>query len=186
MCFDPGMDDQQTQVIEADERARPGRIARLKWLHAQAPLESYPVPALAQEYFEEARFCWYLGAFIASILMVQLAFEELLRSHYRVARGVGGSLDSGKSVDSAGFAELIRQGRRDDLLSPSEVHDLSSLRKSRNPYVHTKDVGGTGPSFFDQTIKISASELVGLGVEQEAKEAIELLTTFFPRLCMRV
>jgi len=185
MCMDPVMDNLQAQVIEADERARPGRIVRLKWLRAEAPLESYPVPALAQEYFEEARLCWYVGAFVASILMVQLAFEELLRSHYRVARGVGGDLAPRKSVDSAGFADLIEHAKRDGLLSSSEVRDLTLLRKSRNPYVHTKGVGGKGPSFLDQSMKTSAPELTGLGVEQEAKEAIKLLTTSFVRLCIR-
>lgn len=180
------MDDLRTKVVESDERARAGRITRLEWLQSGDSLQNYPVPALAHEYFEEARLCWYVGAFISTILMVQLAFEEFLRSQCRVARGVGGKLDSGKSVDLAGFAELIQQGRKDDFLSISEANELSALRKSRNPYVHTKDVGGKGPSFFDLTIRISAPELVGVGVEDEARNAIKLLTTLFPTLCIRM
>lgn len=180
------MDDLKAQVVEADERARVGRIARLGWLQSGTSLQSYPVPALAHEYFEEARLCWYVGAFISTILMVQLAFEELLRSHYRVVRGVGGKLDSGKRVDSAGFAELIKQGSRDTFLSTAEAGDLSALRRCRNPYVHTRDVEGKGPSFFDLTVRISAPELAGVGVEDEARKAIKLLTTLFPTLCLRM
>jgi hypothetical protein len=182
------MDDLNAQVVEADKRARAGRIARLEWLQPETPLQSYPVPSLAHEYFEEARLCWYVGAFVATILLVQLAFEELLRSHYRVARGVGGKLDSRKSVNSVGFAELIQQGKGDGLLSPSEADGLSSLRRCRNPYIHTKDVGGKRkqPTFLDQTLKISGRELGGLGVEDEAREAMKLLTKLFPTLCMRM
>lgn len=185
-CNVSNMDDLEAEVVEADERARAGRIARLEWLQLGASRQYYPVPALAREYFLEARLCWYVGAFISTILMVQLAFEEFLRSQYRVARGVGGKLDSGTSVDSAGFAELIEQERNDDFLSKSEADDLTALRKSRNPYVHAKDVGGKGTSFFELTIGISAPESVGVGVEDEARNAIKLLTTFFPALCLRM
>jgi hypothetical protein len=127
------------QVAAADERARPGRVSRLAALGDAEGVDGYPCPALAHEYFEEARLCWYVGAFVAAILMVQLAFEEFLRSQYRVAKGVGGELRSGIKVDRAGFAELIVQARSDGFLSSSEANELHALRKRRNPYVHTKD-----------------------------------------------
>lgn len=126
------MDDEiAVQVAAADARARNGRAARLKVLLSVMPVEGYPVPALAHEYFEEARLCWYVGAYVATVLMVQLAFEELLRSSYRTARGVGGRLDSGVLIDRAGFGQLIHQGRSDGFLSRLEANELASLKERR-------------------------------------------------------
>jgi hypothetical protein len=178
-------DDLDGQVAEADQRARHGRIERLKILQNDLPHEEFPVPALALAYYEEARLCWYMGAFVATVLMVQLAFEELLRSYYRVVRGVGGKLSSGVLVDRAGFGDLIKEARPDDFLTDSEARDLDSLKNCRNLYVHTKDEKQGRPSFFDQLAKIAVPELVGIGAEDEARVAVKLLITFFPTLCMR-
>ena len=94
-------------------------------------------------------------------------------------------MDSGTLVDRAGFAELIRQSRGDGFLSDSEAGELTSLRAYRNPYVHTKDTGSMGPTWFDQLIKIGAPEIVGVGADDEAHKAVTLLTRLFPLLCMR-
>jgi len=130
-----------------------------------------------------------MGAFVATILMVQLAFEEFLRSQYRTSRGVGGKVDSGIAVDKAGFADLIKQARSDDFLSDSEADELNDLREHRNPYVHVKDtdnVRNKGRTFLDQLTKIAAPDFIGVSTEDEAKKAIQLLIRLFPTLCMRM
>jgi len=104
-------------IHEQEDRSFPGRLERLRFLLSIQKQPPFPSPRLAYEYYEEARLCWYVGAFVASIVMVQLAFEELLRSHYRVAKGVGGKLDCGKKVDDAGFANLINEARNDMYIS---------------------------------------------------------------------
>jgi hypothetical protein len=48
------MQDLTPQVIEADERARAGRITRLRVLQDAHPLGGVPCDALAAMYFEEA------------------------------------------------------------------------------------------------------------------------------------
>jgi len=184
------MDDFTSQVVKADERARAGRAARLKLLQSILLVEEYPAPALAYEFFEEARLCWYVGAFVATILMVQLAFEELLRSRYRTARGVGGKLDSGVPVDDAGFAQLIEQGKNDHSLSSPEAGQLRALKDCRNLWVHAKDEGKkratkNRATWFDQLGKMVVPDLVGIGVEDEAQKAITFLTVSFPLLCKR-
>lgn len=185
------MDALDARVIAADERARPGRMSRLAVLDDVSPLLSYPGSSLAGEYLEEARLCWYAGSFVAAILMVELAFEELLRSHYRVTKGVGGALDSGVEVDRAGLAELTAAARRDALLDESEASDLNTLRRLRNPYAHTKDVTRkplrTATTFLDQTIKVAAPKVSeGTSTEDEARNAIRLLMKLFPTLCFRL
>lgn len=181
-------------IHEGDERSHNGRLERLKFLLSIQSQNEYPAPALAHEYYEEARLCWYVGAFVATIVMVQLSFEELLRSHYRVAKGVGGKLSSGKQVNNAGFYELINEAENDRYISMQEAESLHDLRKNiRNPFVHVKDieVNTNGkqsfkkPDFFTQTLKIVAPEILGSDVIDEAKGAIRLLGTVFPEISSR-
>ena len=137
-------------------------------------------------YYEEARLCWYCGAYVATILIVQLAFEEFLRSFYRAARGIGAKLDSGVAIDRAGFSDLTAQARRDNFLAASETADLVWLKDCRNPYVHTRDERVKGTNFFDQLAKIAAGNIVSVTVEDEAQRAIVLLISLFPLLCQRM
>jgi len=182
-------------IQQGDERSYSGRKERLKILLSIEPQESFPVPALAYEYYEEARLCWYVGAFVATIVMTQLSFEELFRSHYRVAKGVNGKLNCGKRVEDAGFRELIEEAKNDGWISKEEAELLHNLRRNvRNPYVHVKDIktkdngkiDTTVPNFFTQYLKIVAPEIVGSSVEKESREAISLLVTLFPVVSRRV
>ena len=186
--------DLKQMIHEQEERSFSGRLERLRFLLSICKQCPFPSPCLAYEYYEEARLCWYAGAFVATILMVELSFEELIRSHYRLAKGVSGNLNSGKKIDDAGFADLINEARDDFYISDDEANSLHHLRKNlRNPWVHVKDVklnrdgkiNLEKPSFSLQEIKISAPELLGSGVETEAKEAIRLLITLFPEISVR-
>ena len=184
-------DDELDQLIdEANENTRSGRLERLRFLFSEEYPNRLPVEALAYEYYQEARLCWYMGAFVATIVMSQLAFEELLRSHYRVAEGVGRNLDDHIKVDEAGFKDLIKQSEADGWLHPEETALLSRIRKDfRNPYVHPHDfdVGNRllKPNFLGQLMKIVAGELVGSGAEDEARQSIRTLVTLFPTIARR-
>jgi len=178
-------------ILEGDERSYNGRFERLRFLLSIENQEPFPIPALVYEYYEEARLCWYMGAFVATIVMVQLLFEELLRSHYRVAKGIGGKLNCGKKVDQANFSDLIDEAYNDNWILEEEAKLIHNLRKNiRNPYVHVKDikVNNDGkpdrkrPNFFTQYLKIKAPEVIGCDVENEAKEAIHLLVTLLPKI----
>lgn len=181
-------------ICEGDKRSYNGRLDRLKWLITIEHQEAFPAPALAFEYYEEAILCWYVGAFVSTIIMVQLAFEELLRTQYRVAKGIGGKLSCGKKVDNAGFFNLINEAKKEGWISNYEAKSLNNLRKKiRNPFVHVNDTkiknnGKTDlkkPSFITQYLKIAAPNLIGSDVEEEAKEAIGLLVTLFPEISRR-
>ncbi len=181
-------------IHEGDERSYSGRLERLRFLLSIEDQNPFPAPALAVEYYEEARLCWYVGAFVATIVMAQLSFEELLRSHFRVAKGVDGKLNCGKKVDHASFSDLIDEAKNDKWISEEEAKLLHDLRKNvRNPYVHVKDIKVNddgepnlkGPNFLIQYLKIKAPELVGSDVGSEAKEAIQLLVTLLPEISRR-
>lgn len=155
--------------------------------------------SLAHSYFEEARVCWICGAYVSTILMTQLAFEEEMRSHYRLARGVNGRLNDCVGVDQASFFQLVQQAEIEGLISVAQAKALHRVRKIlRNPYVHTKDSEKTGgefrrqqgferkSDFFAQTIKIRAPGFETGSVVGEAQEALKVLLRYFPRISSKL
>ena len=184
-------DDELEQLVrDANERAHSGRLERLRFLFSQEDPNPATIEALAYEYYQEARLCWYMGAFVAVIVMSQLALEEMLRAHYRVEKGVHGNLNERIKVDEASFTDLIRQSEADGWLSPEEAAVLNRIRRNfRNPYVHPHDFGidneFSKPNFLRQLIKITAPQLVESGAEDEARESIKILVTLFPSISRR-
>ena len=140
--------------------------------------------------FMPARLCWYVGAFVAIIVMSQLALEEMLRAHYRRCKGVDGKLNERLRNDEAGFAGLISQAEADGWLSHEEATQLNKLRRDlRNPYVHPHDLNT--PNVFEkhnwlqQVIKTTASQLAGNSAEDEARQSIGTLAELLPRISCR-
>jgi hypothetical protein len=180
----------EARVREADDRALAGRVERLRILESVEDSAPRWVDALANEYYEEARFCWYVGAFVAATIMCQLALEELLRSKYRVAKGVNGRLDSGIPLSKAGFANLVDQAMADRLLTRDKAALLHRLRvEFRNPHMRSPDVATGGRTshtdFLRQYLKITAPELAGASVVDEARDAVTWMVTIFPEILRR-
>ncbi len=178
-------DEQITNMVEeGDSNAFEGHCHRLKYLVSIEGEWVIKAPALALEYYE-AKLCWYNGAHVATIIMAQLAFEELIRSHYRQA-AINMKLKSGKLVDVAGFSELIDEALSDEYITEDEGKKLHEIRKVSNPYVHVKDIKMKGnkqdldsPSFFTQDLKIHAPELIGIGIIDEARGVLLIMINLF-------
>lgn len=186
-------DEMHRLISEGDKQSYDGRLERLEFLFSVENRDPFPAPALAIEYYEEARLCWYVGAFVATIIMTQLTFEELLRSHYRVVKGVSGKLNCSRSINEARFYDLINEAENEGWVSHEEAKSLHMLRKNlRNPYVHVKDIkiksdknkkmDIKATSFVTQYLKIAVPGVVKSDTENEAKEAIQLLVTLFPKM----
>lgn len=158
-------------VETSNENENNGRIARLRVLVDNQTREGFFCHALAHNYFEEAKMCWYSGCYVSTIIMSQLAIEELLRSHYRnmshcFIQEEDGTMrqfppedckepvlkwanrDSMKKgyqkVDSATFMQLVEEALCDSLITHPQADKLGHLKKAlRNPYVHSEDVNGS-------------------------------------------
>jgi len=184
-------DEELEQLMRsADERAHQGRLERLRFLLSRQDPNPAPVDALVQEYFEEAWLCWYVGAFVATIVMSQLALEEMLRAHYRRWKGVDRKLNERLKVDEASFSDLISQAEADGWLSRDEASELNRMRRDlRNPYVHPHDLSTSNvfaePNWLRQLIKITASQLVERGAEDEARQSISALVELLPGISRR-
>jgi len=181
-------------ILESDKQSYNGRYERLKFLISIENKEQFSIPALVYEYYEEARLCWYVGAFVATIVMAQLSFEELFRSHYRVTKGINGKLNCGKKTTRANFYDLIDEAYNENYILEEEAKFLHNLRKNiRNPYVHVRDIEVNSdekldlkkPNFFIQYLKIKASEAMAQDVENEAKESIKNLIALLPKISGR-
>jgi len=163
------------------------KVERLRLLISNITDEYIPIPSLAFQYFEEARLCYYHGAFIATIFMVHLVFEELLRNHYRVIRGQKEKLISKNkelmNVDKASFLDLIDEAKEDNYITKEESKKLHRLRKLRNRLQHTKDVPpyriNLKGSWFAQDLRIRTQ------IDKDAEWAINLLLTTFVSICKR-
>jgi hypothetical protein len=172
------------EVIAADARARGGKKKRLEILAEAPPEQEIPAPQLARRYYEESRLCFYSGAYVAAIIMAQLAFEELLRTYYRALQG-DGCLPDGTKVADCGFADLIIRARRDKLANSRDIRHLEKLRTMRNPYVHSRQEGRKS-DHTRQTLKITFPEYVGVSTEEEARKAVTTLMEVFPRLSHKI
>jgi hypothetical protein len=172
------------EIIAADARLRGGKKKRLELLSDAPPTYEFPAPQLARRYYEESRLCFYSGAYVATIIMAQLAFEELLRTYYRAVEGEG-CLPDGSKVAECGFADLIIHARREKLASGRDVRRLEKLRMMRNPYVHSRGEGRKSDQ-TRQTLKITFPEYVGVSTEDEARKAVTTLIEVFPILSHKI
>ena len=184
--------DVERLIEVSNEREHVGRVERLRMLISVPQLQEFPCSALALAYHEEARLCWCMGAYVATIVMSQLAFEELLRAHYRAFTG---DLDRRKKLDNASFATLIVTAQGDGWILEDEAVQLHNMRRNyRNAYVHphdytnwaTQDKDSDKPNFQKQTLKIYAPELMDQGVTDEAWESIRLLVSLLPKVSRRL
>jgi hypothetical protein len=167
-------------------RARKGKLDRFRVLLHTPDL--IPAPLLAFQYFEECRLCWLSGAFVATIAMAQIAFEELLRDRYRAEKGFGGMLNPDVTVDFAGFKELIQQAEIENVITRKEAAALHRLRVMRKTYAHTKSPKEPALSAMEYVYRQAEKFVENKGkirVKEEAQRATELLLSIFPRLCCR-
>jgi len=174
-------------VKDREESKLEEKAERLRLLISNITDEYIPMSSLAFQYFEEARLCYYHGAFIATIFMVHLAFEELLRNHYRIIRGQKEKFMSKNkgliNVDEASFLDLIDEAKEDNYITKEEAKELHRPRKLRNRLQHTKDAPpyktDLKSSWFGQALRIKTQ------IEKDAEWAIGLLLTTFVAICKR-
>lgn len=91
---------------------------------------------LTQRFFEEARWCFINGQFIACVLLCQCFLESSLRS--LLAAGGQNYGVSDKWLEDAGFYELMEKARDCGIVSPSQARDCHSVRRMRVEYVHAR------------------------------------------------
>jgi len=123
-------------VEHEDAVCREGRVLRLRWLVSVTPREgiwSFPGAALSVHLFEEARYCFVYGQFLAAIAL-GMAYAERTLADWFYASGRN-------DLKRASFTGLLREARGAGWLDAEEYADLERIRKLRNPVMHFRSWG---------------------------------------------
>ncbi|HWB45881.1 MAG TPA: hypothetical protein VG900_10610 [Hyphomicrobiaceae bacterium] len=121
---------------QEDERDRQGRVSRLQWLAARAPKSDSRIfhdGMAARVLFEEARYCFVYGQFVAVILLGVAFIERSL------AARIYGAGDN--ALERAHLPTLLPIARERGWLTAEECARIDALRDKRNPLAHFRGLG---------------------------------------------
>jgi hypothetical protein len=114
-----------------DRVARRDRLARLQWLAERIPNAGIAVfhgGWVAKYLFEECRYCFVYGQFMA-VVVLGLAFIERTLAALFYAAGRD-------DLERASIFDLLREAHDRRLLSNDEFQRLDEVRMLRNPVTH--------------------------------------------------
>lgn len=119
-------------LAREDAVRREDRIQRLNWLAERMPSAEYHMyvgGVIAKFLFEEARYCFVYGQFLAVILLGLAFVEHTLAS---VLYAFYGRND----LQRAGIATLLKEAWKVSFISDEEFEALDRSRSIRNPVSH--------------------------------------------------
>ena len=123
-------------LTNEDSRCFDNRLSRLKWLANESPPADYwtfPGGLHAKSLFEEARYCFVYGQFLATTVL-GLAYIEVTLS----ALFYGAGRNDLKRV---GLSKLLAEAQSYGLVNRTEVRALERARNRRNAYAHFREPG---------------------------------------------
>ena len=138
------MNKAEKWVSREDETCQADRVERLQWLATELPHTEYltfPGGLMAKFLFEEARYCFVYGQYLAvimrqylAVIMLGMAFIErtLAAEFYAVGRN---------DLERSSISELLREARSAGWLSEVEYKAFDRARRIRNPVTHFRHPG---------------------------------------------
>ncbi len=179
------------QLISVFNEDLQGMVQRLKFLnqlelkYGNASTKDFISSIPAYWFFQEANYCYLYGNFIATIIIVQAALEQRLRSFFHASRYAD---KHGLDLNKITFFQLIEEAIKARLITKKEGASLHYLRKNiRNQYTHPKDKEVSTKLKVDNQIKehtlpqwyVLNLKIQGIFVTQntkkEAKKALKIL-----------
>jgi hypothetical protein len=118
-------------LAREDERCRSDRIARLDWLASQMPQAEYlsfRAGLVSKHLFEEARYSFVYGQFLASILL-GFAFIEITLAAWFYTAGRN-------DLERAPVSRLLSEAKDAAWLTDDEYNRIEDIRCKRNPITH--------------------------------------------------
>jgi hypothetical protein len=170
------MDDAERWLDNEDRVAREVRLERLRWLADQMPKVEwmlYGTGPISKYLFEEMRYCFAYGQYLASIVL-GLAFIEL---------SLGGTFYSAgrNDLEKAGIAALSKEALRYGWLSQDYYQAIEEMRKYRNPITHFRPPGHDdrveARAFYSRT---NAYEIIEGDARQVMETVFQLLVKMVP------
>lgn len=118
-------------IDREDKVCREGRLDRLNWVAGLMPVAeylTYPGGWMAKHLFEEARYSFVYGQFLATIVLGMAYVESTLAA---LLYGAGRS-----DLERANVSVLLREAVENGWLSQDEFEHLDHARTLRNPVTH--------------------------------------------------
>ena len=105
------------------------RLLRLKFLAERTPEDYWSFDGLAGKYlFEEARYCFIYGQFLATILLGIAYLETALTASFYAS--------GHDDLQKAPFNKLLNEALSNGLISADEYQEMNRVRYERNAYGH--------------------------------------------------
>jgi hypothetical protein len=151
---------------QEDKNALADRLARLNWLAENAREVNYYLfrGGLISKYlFEETRYCFAYGQFLATIVLGMAFIERTLAAlFYMLGRN---------DLERANMSKLLKEALGQDWITRREYARLEEIRKLRNPITHFRKPR------HDDTIEYRATaqdELPYKVIENDAYKVMEI------------
>lgn len=125
------MEQYQEWLLHEDKVCFNDRAARLDWIASLMPQAEYltfPGGLISKYQYEEARYCFVYGQFLA-VIMLGMAFLERTLAAWFFAAGYD-------DLERASISRLLSEARTGDWLTEEEYLRLDRIRLIRNPAIH--------------------------------------------------
>jgi hypothetical protein len=143
------------------------RAVRLSWIAEIMPKAEYltfPGGLISKHLFEETRYCFVYGQFLAAIVLGLAFLEKTLAAWFFIA--------GRNDLERASISRLLREARNKAWLTEDEYTKLDQIRLVRNPVTH-----------FRVPLSEDSIEFRALGkadhpysaIEQDARDVIEAM-----------
>ena len=125
------MKESEDWLAHEDMTCKSDRVARLDWLASITPEAEYltfPAGLTAKYLYEEARYSFVYGQFLASILLGFAFIEMTLAAWFYM---------SGRNdLERATVSRLLSEAKATGWLTEDEYSRIESIRRNRNPVTH--------------------------------------------------
>lgn len=160
-----------------DEVARQGRIERLQWLLEHTPDNRnwlFHDAPLSYELFEETRYCFVYGQYLATIILGISYIEHTLAAIF---------FASGRDdLERANFSVLITEAYVEGWIDINEKDSLDWARSVRNDVTHFRKPGQTNPLTTQVLMLGETSEII---FENNARQIMLIVFNILNRTAVR-
>jgi hypothetical protein len=152
-------------LTQEDVVCRQGRLKRLNWIVSTAPEAEYwtfPGGAMSKYLFEETRYCFVYGQFLATIVLGLSYIEHTLAGLFYT---------SGRNdLERANISTLLQEALDYGWINQTEFDNLQHAREIRNPVTHFRRPLHTNTIEYRAVIH---NELPYTIIEEDAQHVME-------------
>jgi len=156
-----------------DVVGRDGRLSRLRWVRAQYPSISYqlfPAGTMSRYLFEEARYCFAYGQFLATVMLGLAFVDQSLAAQL--------SMTGRDELERASLSKLLDVALGEGWVSQDEHGEMQRARRNRNTVAHFRR-----PLHRDSLERrsISRDELPYTLIEEDARNVLKVVFQLIDR-----